>query len=269
MTAKPSDLIDEIAALLETEPELLSLMPELLADLEALGGSPETLVGLLQSHLTPQPAWRVLDLGCGKGALSLAVCKSFGCQVVGVDAFAPFIEAARRKARKLGIEDRCTFVVGDLRRQLQPAVPYDLMVYAGLGDLLGSPNQTIGLIRTAVKPGGVIYLDDVLLKPGAARSPGYQYALDRSAMHRALTAHGDRIIAEEIQSAESLRAVNERNTAMIKLRAQSLILRLPEKAALIEAYVRRQERECANLESDLVGASWLISRGLRFLPITA
>ena len=44
--------------------------------------------------LAPQPAERILDLGCGDGALKKLVDP--GCEVVAVDSSAPQIEAARK-----------------------------------------------------------------------------------------------------------------------------------------------------------------------------
>src|SRR5690348_11393627 len=49
--------------------------------------------------LAPQPGERVLDLGCGDGALTKKLVE-FGCEVVAIDSSAAQIEAAR----KLGLE---------------------------------------------------------------------------------------------------------------------------------------------------------------------
>jgi len=49
--------------------------------------------------LAPQPGERILDLGCGDGALTLKL-KELGCDVLGVDASVKMVEAAR----KLGLD---------------------------------------------------------------------------------------------------------------------------------------------------------------------
>jgi trans-aconitate methyltransferase len=49
--------------------------------------------------LAPQPGERILDLGCGDGALTRKLVE-LGCEVVAVDASAPQVEAAR----KLGLD---------------------------------------------------------------------------------------------------------------------------------------------------------------------
>src|ERR1700722_7624238 len=51
--------------------------------------------------LAPQAGERILDLGCGDGALTVKLA-TMGCDVVGIDASAPQVEAARR----LGLDAR-------------------------------------------------------------------------------------------------------------------------------------------------------------------
>ncbi|MGD0673090.1 MAG: methyltransferase domain-containing protein [Candidatus Binatus sp.] len=53
--------------------------------------------------LAPRAGERILDLGCGDGALTKKLVE-LGCDVVGVDASAPQVEAARR----LGLDARVT-----------------------------------------------------------------------------------------------------------------------------------------------------------------
>jgi trans-aconitate methyltransferase len=61
--------------------------------------------------LAPQPGERVLDVGCGTGELTSAIADA-GASVVGLDASAEMIEAARRRSPS-SPERRLTFVVGD------------------------------------------------------------------------------------------------------------------------------------------------------------
>lgn len=54
--------------------------------------------------LAPQPGERILDLGCGDGALTERL-GSFGCQVFGVDANPEMIEAARARGLDARVVD--------------------------------------------------------------------------------------------------------------------------------------------------------------------
>ncbi len=58
----------------------------------------------LLEWLAPQPGERVLDLGCGDGALTVDLVRS-GCRVIGVDASARQVEAARRRGLSAVVSD--------------------------------------------------------------------------------------------------------------------------------------------------------------------
>jgi 2-polyprenyl-3-methyl-5-hydroxy-6-metoxy-1,4-benzoquinol methylase len=49
--------------------------------------------------LSPRPGERILDLGCGDGALTKKLAE-LGCEVVAVDSSVPQVEAARRLGLK-------------------------------------------------------------------------------------------------------------------------------------------------------------------------
>ncbi|HSM16464.1 MAG TPA: hypothetical protein VK845_05630, partial [Gemmatimonadales bacterium] len=75
-----------------------------------------------------------------------------------------------------------------------------------------------------------------------------------------LTAHGDEVLREVIIPVEDIRDTNQRQTALIRKRAESLARRYPDAADAFAQYVERQERECALLETDVVSAVWLLQR---------
>ena len=56
---------------------------------------------------------RVLDLACGKGTSSIYLARRYGCQVVGLDIAEDLIDTGRELARKSGVHDKVSFVVGD------------------------------------------------------------------------------------------------------------------------------------------------------------
>jgi trans-aconitate methyltransferase len=95
--------------------------------------------------LAPAPGERILDLGCGDGALT-AKLVTIGCEVVGVDASAAQIEAAR----KLGLDARV--VDGE-------ALDFDsefdaVFSNAALHWMKGRPDAVIDGVWRALRPGG-------------------------------------------------------------------------------------------------------------------
>jgi hypothetical protein len=59
--------IEMVTYALQVEAELLPLVPELLADLDELGGYASVIAEVLADMALPQST-RVIDLGCGNGA---------------------------------------------------------------------------------------------------------------------------------------------------------------------------------------------------------
>jgi len=244
----------EVAESLETERALLQVMPELLADLDALGSQPKAMASLIGKHARPGSGFRVLDLGCGKGATAHELAQRFHCAVVGVDAFPPFIAAAAAGAARLGLADHCDFRCGDLRDALH-ADRYDAVIMAGLGLLLGDWGRTVGRLRQAVAPGGLMLIEDCFRRDDAL----VDYPDHRDALS-GLTAHGDELLEEAILPLAELRAINRANNRAIQARAQRLAVD-PKTAAKVQAYCRRQEAECRILEESYTCATWVLRRG--------
>ncbi len=67
--------------------------------------------------LDPQPTDHVLDVGCGTGRLILHMASHLraGTHLTGVDIDESGISYARQRARRLGVADHATFVLGDMR----------------------------------------------------------------------------------------------------------------------------------------------------------
>ena len=94
--------------------------------------------------LEPRPGERILDLGCGDGALT-AKLVDMGCSVVGVDSSAEQIEAAR----ELGLDAQ----VMDGHRLTYEA-EFDAVFSNAALHWMGHPDEVIAGVRRALKPGG-------------------------------------------------------------------------------------------------------------------
>lgn len=262
-TWKDDRLDAEVAAALDADAALAPYLSELLADLDELGSSAGTICDLVAPLGLDPSTTRVLDLGCGKGTNAVALAKRFGFRALGVDGFAPFIEDARRMAERGGVGDRCTFRCGDLREALEANPPYDIAVLAAMGRLLGDVRETQRQLRHAVRPGGYMILDDGYLVDGhEVDQENYAGYLPHAATVEALQSFGDTIVCDVHSTKNDIAAENAENTRRIRARAEALAKRHPQDAAVILAYVARQEEESAIIENDLINATWLIQRGL-------
>ncbi len=94
--------------------------------------------------LAPRVGERILDLGCGDGALTKRLVE-LGCDVVGVDSSAPQVEAARR----LGLDAR----VADGER-LSFDAGFDAVFSNAAIHWMKPPDDVIAGVWRALRPGG-------------------------------------------------------------------------------------------------------------------
>jgi ubiquinone/menaquinone biosynthesis C-methylase UbiE len=255
-----SDSEQQIAVAFGIESVLLPVLPELLADIWALGSWPEKIVDLLRSSTTLHEGASVVDLGCGKGAVAIPIAQDLSFRVHGIDLFPPFLEEARSRAESAGVSELCRFDVGDLRRTVKARRKYDVAVLAGVG-AIGDFGQTVLEVRRIVRPRGVLVIDDGFLKDDLGPTPpGYEYYRSHGETVRELTSHGDRLMLERLVSAEELKEYNRANTESIRRRAAEVASRSPELAEALKHYVQSEEEECAFLEGRTTAAIWLLER---------
>jgi trans-aconitate methyltransferase len=95
--------------------------------------------------LNPQPGERVLDLGCGDGALTEKLVAA-GAQVIGVDASADMVEAARKRGLDARVMDACHLGFNS---------QFDAVFSnAALHWMRAEPDAVIRGVRDALKPDG-------------------------------------------------------------------------------------------------------------------
>ena len=110
---------------------------------------------LLAEALDLKPGARVLDLGCGRAASSICLCREFGGQVWATDLWFSASENLQR-IRDAGVEDRVFPIHADARSLpfasdfFDAVVGIDSFVYYGTDDLY------LNYLTRFVKPGGQI-----------------------------------------------------------------------------------------------------------------
>ncbi len=120
---------------------------------------PPEIVALIEGERLP--SGRAIDLGCGTGTTSIYLAQH-GWQVVGIDYILAPIRRAREKAQRAGISEHVDFVVGDIRRIDQMALPgpFDLAVDVGCGHVfaLDEWGRYARNLSYLVRPRGLLML---------------------------------------------------------------------------------------------------------------
>lgn len=203
-----------------------------------------------------RPGSRIVDLGCGKGTFALALARRFGWRVLGVDAFGPFVEGARRAARRAGLDHLCEFSVGDLRRFRAPR-RFDAACMLGIDPLPAAARR----LRALVRPGGVYVVDDAVRESGTDE-PGLTLAQARGLIKRL----GDALVVEDVPARGAINALNRRLYVRLSARAQELGRREPHLRGALRDFLHRQRNANLVLAGPLRPAVWVIRRGRRRSP---
>lgn len=253
----PSRLSRSIADSIDAPVAALPWIPELLADLDALGSHPRTIARWLGAAGLG-PSSRVLDLGCGKGAAAIQLATQTGCRVLGIDAFAPFIASATAAAADRRVAHLCHFHRGDARAVIpahaRPAPRFDAALMIGLFDL----EEAASILRPFVRPGGVYLLDDCIT---ISRGPIADDApLTRAEAQLLLQEHGDTIEREIVWTPSQIRRSQTRILEHLARRTRAIVRRDPRSNAPLADFLRRQRAAAADLLGPVRPAMWLVRK---------
>jgi 2-polyprenyl-3-methyl-5-hydroxy-6-metoxy-1,4-benzoquinol methylase len=261
MKVNASIPIDELVRYLEAPAELLPDLPMILSYLDELGPSPKDVYNLMIGLDLPQ-RFKILDLGCGKGAIDIFLAQQFNCSIRGIDAFPPFIEYAIKKAKDLKLGQVCEFECNDIRKELKKTSQYDVVIFVSVGDIYGDYIQTIGEVRKVIKPQGYLIIEDGFLRENRInRSEFHEYGTYSQVIDQ-LSHFQDNIIKERLSSTKEIINGSKRNNAALEKGAKELLKRYPEKEGLVKHYLEAQKRESQIIEQDLGIELWVIQKGL-------
>ncbi|WMJ84530.1 class I SAM-dependent methyltransferase [Oscillospiraceae bacterium LTW-04] len=258
---KTIDQVDEkLAKSLTAETtDLLPYLPYLLQDLWELGSQPQSIIDLISKNIPLASNTTILDLACGKGAVSVKLAEALNVNVRGVDIVPEFIEFAKKKAEEQGVTSLCLFAVEDINKTISTTQSYDGVILGAVGDVLGSPKVTLEKLKSVIKTDGFIIIDDAYLKPDENEQSNYsgnEYLT--YAQWLDLFKEVGLTLVDSASTDDMDDDINDYNTKSIVRRANELIKKHPDKKALFEGYIKSQELECDDLENILTGVTWLL-----------
>lgn len=225
-------LDQEIADSLGCAPELLPHVPRLFVGLDAIGSEPDSLVSVLRPFAGELAGAMVLEPGCGFGAPGRVLARECGAQVLGVDAFAPFLDEARQRAEQAGVADRCRYRHDDLARMLQAEGRFDGVLWMGMGTRLGDLAATVRSLRRVVRPGGWVILD--------GDAPERDGQPDPLTARAAVTAAGDELMREVAVPPWQCREAARERVTRLRAAGEAMAAEDPFAAASVLLYLERQ-----------------------------
>jgi len=126
---------------------------------EDLETAQERKLDYICRKLRLRPGERLLDIGCGWGALVIYAAQHYGVQVDGITISSEQEELARERIKQAGLERSCHVDICDYRDLNKPEGYYDKVVSVGMADHLGKA-QLPGYYKTVwklLRPGSVFF----------------------------------------------------------------------------------------------------------------
>jgi len=245
-------LEESIATAMDAEnTEIFPYLPYILQDFWDLGSSPADMIALIEKHATNYSSLKILDLGCGKGAVSVKIAEKLHCECLGIDGIKEFIEYADKKAVEYKVEHLCRFEQADIREKINELPTFDVIILGAIGQVFGNYYETLTKLRKCLKKGGLILIDDAYIDDLSTFS--HPAVLKKSELlHQINEANMELIDELPTKETQETSVKYEREFNSIKQRCDELTEKYPEKKSLFENYVQKQDEEYDNLETKMV-----------------
>lgn len=247
-----------VTAMDGSDKELFPYLPYILQDLWEIGADPEAIIRLISKHASSHADLHVLDLGCGKGAVSVKVSKSLGCKCHGIDAIPEFIEYARQKADEFQVAHLCRFETGDIRARVIDLSGYDIIILGAIGPVFGDYYSTLTTLSKCMNENGIFIIDDGYIE----NDSDYRHPLilKQATLLQQIDNAGMQLIDDDTIQQADIKDSDNQIFENLKKRCDELIEKYPDKQKLFLDYIKKQEEENDVLENKAICSTMIIKR---------
>jgi cyclopropane fatty-acyl-phospholipid synthase-like methyltransferase len=241
-----------------SEKELFPYLPCILQDLWEMGSDPDLIIEAIERHKGKQSSMGILDLGCGKGAVSIKIAEKLHCNCLGIDAIKEFIEEAKKKSSEYGVQNLCTFEEADIRVKIDSLASYDVVVLGSIGPVLGDCYSTLSRVSKVLKPDGIIIYDDGYILPDSDYV--HPKIMRKDFILQQIKEAGMNLIDELFNHKDDIKSSDDYIFDKIENRCKELIQQYPDKRFLFEDYIKKQIEENDVLENRIICSMMVIKR---------
>lgn len=240
-----------VTALDGNHPELYKYLPYILQDFWEIGACSNTIIKLVKKHTKAGPGIKVLDLGCGKGAVSINLVRSTGCCCYGIDAVESFINEAGQKAAELKASYLCRFEVNDIRTRIKSLRGFDVIILGSVGPVLGNYYETLKALKNCLNPNGIVIIDDGYIDDDSKFN--HHLNITWSDLMQQISTAGMVLIDEVMhETTQKEKETHQQEISLIERRCIELIKKHPEDATLFNEYLLNQKTEYDVIENRII-----------------
>ena len=236
-----------------TDAAIVPFLPYILQDFWEMGTSSEIVIDFVV-QTGRAPSLQVLDLGCGKGAVSVKLAATLKCECYGIDGIPEFIDIAKEKAIEYGVDTFCRFEVGDIREKIRELGKFDVIILGAVGQVFGNFYTTLTTLSEHLSPEGIIIIDDAYIDDASTFQ--HPSILPRRELLQQIEQAGMELIDEKTNSV----ADSAKEFGNLQKRCRELMAKHPEKAYLFEDYVKNQATEYDVLENKVICSTMVFKR---------
>ncbi|MCL2313041.1 MAG: class I SAM-dependent methyltransferase [Firmicutes bacterium] len=236
---------------------IVPFLPYILQDFWEIGTPSDTVINLVQKHCKNHSTLNVLDLGCGKGAVSVKLAATLKCNCYGIDGIPEFIKTSKEKTREYGVDKLCRFEIGDIREKINTLDKFDVIILGAIGQVFGDYYATLITLSQHLTTEGIIIINDAYIEDSST----FQHLaiLHCQELLRQIELAEMELI-DEFTSEYSEFYDSAKEMENIIIRCEELKIKYPEKYSLFENYIQKQIDEYGVLENDVIGSIMVCKR---------
>jgi len=250
---------ESIAAAMDVQQNtaIIPFLPYIFQDFWELGTPPGIVIDLIRKNCENHPNLHVLDLGCGKGAVSIKIAATLKSHCYGIDAISEFIDSAKEKAMEHGVEYLCCFEVGDIRVRIEELDKFDIIILGATGPIFGDFYTALTAISKHLADKGIVIIEEAYIDDTSIyQHPPYLFRKD---LLKQFEQAGMELTDETACDYGEIADMNH-EMENISRRCDELKVKYPEMSSLFEAYKRNQATENDALENTLSGATMVLKK---------
>lgn len=252
-------LEESVAAAMDAQQDtaIVPFLPYIFQDWWELGTPSGIVLKIIQKHYKTYSDLRVLDLGCGKGAVSIKLAEALRCECYGIDAIPEFIGAAKEKAKEYGVDTLCRFEAGDVREIIKEQGIFDVFIFGATGPIFDDYCTALTALSKHLADEGIIVIEEAYIDDmNASRHPTL---LTRKELLNQFGQAGMQLV-DEVMGKHSEFADNAEDMENIVKRCDELKIAYPYKSSLFENYAQNQASEYDVLENKADSSIMVLKR---------
>ena len=247
-----------LTALDGTDVKLVPYLPYILQDFWEIGTPPEDVIEIIKNFQRHHANLKVLDLGSGKGAVSIQLALELHCTCLGIDALDDFIVFANNKAREYCVHDRCTFETNDIRERLPTLGMYDVIILGAIGPVFGDYYDTLKQLEPHLEDNGIIIINDAYVEDDGNAHPTIQRKSDVLKQTEKAGMQLLEIITDD--TAGELETEYKIELENLTKRCMELADKHPQDRDVFLGYIEKQIREYEILTNEVVPALFVFGK---------